>query len=122
MDPQGTGELMVIDVFNVFLRHKHLVILKRLPPILRLIASRVEYDAVRVKMRIERARRFMLKKRRHDVAGVAIRVAAGLTNARGCKLFQLCKLPSSPPRDVRQKCARPRRQARRWKPTSAVKT
>ena len=52
---QVTGEFVIVDVFREFPRPQQFVILKSFPPILHGVESRVENDAMRVQMRIERA-------------------------------------------------------------------
>ncbi len=80
-----TSQLMVIDVLDVFLRDQHSEVLQRLPPILRGVMRCIEDNAMRVQMRIEGSRSFMLKQRRNDVVGGSIQVGAGNADASGCE-------------------------------------
>ncbi len=73
--PQCSREFVIVDVLDELLRAEHLVILQRLPTPLFRIVRRIEDDAVRVQVRIERARGLMFEQRRHDVARASIGVA-----------------------------------------------
>ena len=52
---QYTRELVIVHVLSVFLRAEHFVILQRFPTTFPIIVRRVEDDAMRVQVRVERA-------------------------------------------------------------------
>ena len=66
---------MVVGVLGKLSCAQQFVVLQRLPSVLHRIERRVENDAVRVQMRIERARRVMCEQGRGKIAGepVALR-------------------------------------------------
>ena len=72
---------MVIDVLDELLRHQHVVVLQRLPAGLDRIERGVEYDAVRVQMRIEGARGIVTEHGGDDVARGPVRALAVLSDA-----------------------------------------
>jgi len=70
------------------------VILERLPAILHRIARRVENNAVRVQVRIERARRIMREQGGGKVAGQTVALRSTNSNARCRERFKLSQRQS----------------------------
>ena len=63
--------------------------MERLPSLFLVVVRRVEQDAMRVQMRIERTRRVVLKKRGDDIAGHTVAMLSTGVNLRRSKSLQL---------------------------------
>ncbi len=79
---------MVIDIFHELLRGQHFVIVQRLPAALVGIVGGVEDNAVRVQMRVQSARGFMIKERGDDVSGQTIRTLQLSMHLHGGEAFE----------------------------------
>ena len=79
---------MIVDVLHELLSGEHLVILQRLPTIFIGVVGRVEDDAMRMQVRVERSRRVVFEERRDDIAGCSIGILADLANASARESLQ----------------------------------
>ena len=86
--PEFFRKLVVVHVLHELLRGERRVVVERLPPLFVRIMSRVEYDAVRVQMRIERARRVVLEKCGDYIAGRAVPIIGADVDLRCCESLQ----------------------------------
>ena len=86
---QGFGEFVVIDVLDKFPRLQHLVVLQRLPAVLLRIRRRIEDNAMRVEVRVERVGSVVCEQRGHEILSHTQAIRTVSPDARGGELLEL---------------------------------